>query len=282
MLYTAEYYSYIWLFLAPVLGGYNITVVTAPREGPFRLRTSVTLSCQVNPQPSGRVTFSWKSSDQNSGLPSGNSTSSNTILRINYNHLHFGWYFCYVYSGGTLVGVGRTLVETEGQSPIMAYDRDICFNCFYQRLIRNTKYVEVLERLTVSNFPQSIFPLQGLSTLTSHMYSSSLLVKQLPWEWTSQLTLLQCILHSWLGFTMEQRLQPIAPVAGSLWMPGEQNWISPMPQALIVGGTQYEWVHWISMVVETADKTLCGFLHWNTTQHMLQSLISSWNEASCS
>ena len=122
MLYTAEYYSYVWLFLAPVLGGYNVTVVTAPREGPFRLYTSVTLSCQVNPQPPGRVTYSWKSSDQNSGysgLPFGNSTSPNTTLYIYYNHPRFGWYFCYVYSDGTLVGVGRTLVETEGQSPIM-------------------------------------------------------------------------------------------------------------------------------------------------------------------
>ena len=103
------------LLLAPVLGGYNITVVTVPSKGPFRLRTSVTLSCQVNPQPSGRVTFSWKSSNQYSGLPSGNSTSPNTTLYIYYNYLHLSWYFCYAYSDGTLVGVGRTLVETEGQ-----------------------------------------------------------------------------------------------------------------------------------------------------------------------
>ena len=94
-------------------------MVTAPREGPFRLYTSVTLSCQVNPQPPGRVTYSWKSSSLYSGLPSGNSTSPNTTLYIYYNRLHFGWYFCYVYSDGTLVGVGSTLVETEGQSPIM-------------------------------------------------------------------------------------------------------------------------------------------------------------------
>ena len=90
-------------------------MVTAPREGPFRLRTSVTLSCQVNPQPPGRVTFSWKSSDPNSGLPSGNSTSPTVTFSIGYEQLCFGWYFCYVYSGGTLVGVGRTLVETQGQ-----------------------------------------------------------------------------------------------------------------------------------------------------------------------
>ena len=88
------------------------------------------------------------------------------------------------------------------------------------------------------------------------------------------------ILHSWPGFTMEQRLQPTVPVGGSLWMSGEQNWTYPIPLALMVGGTQYEWVHWISMVVETADKTPCGFHHRNTTQYMLQSHTFSWNKAS--
>ena len=87
-------------------------MATAPREGPFRLGTSVILSCQVNPQPPSTVTYSWKSSGQYS---SDNSTSPNTTLYISSNRLHFGWYFCYVYSGGTLISVGRTLVETEGQ-----------------------------------------------------------------------------------------------------------------------------------------------------------------------
>ena len=112
------------LLLVPGLGGYNITLVTAPSKGPFRFHTLVTLSCQLNPQPPGRVTYSWKSSDPNSGLPSGNRTSPTVTVRINYEHLCFGWYFCYVYSDGTLVGVGRTLVETaEGQSHAR--------NCFY-------------------------------------------------------------------------------------------------------------------------------------------------------
>ena len=117
---------------------------TAPREGPFRLHTSVTLSCQVNPQPPGTVTYSWKSSDPNSGLPSGNSASPNTTLYIYYNRLHFGWYFCYVYSSSTLVGVGSTLVETEGQSPCDT-DMSTVLTDLYQKLIRNTKRVEVLE-----------------------------------------------------------------------------------------------------------------------------------------
>ena len=72
----------------------------------------------MNPQPPGTVVYSWKSSNlyrDYSGLPSGNSTSPNTTLSIYYNHLRFGWYFCYVYSDGTLIGVGHTLVETEGQ-----------------------------------------------------------------------------------------------------------------------------------------------------------------------
>ena len=90
-------------------------MVTAPREGLFRLHTSVNLSCQVNPQPPGRVTYSWKTSDPNSRLPSGNSTSPTVTFRIGYEQLCFGWYFCYVYSGGTLIGVGHTLVETQGQ-----------------------------------------------------------------------------------------------------------------------------------------------------------------------
>ena len=129
--------------------------------------------------------------------------------------------------------------------------------------------------------------LQGMSVLTGHVCSSSLLVKQSHWEWTSPLILyweyfMELILHSWPGFTMEQRLQPTVPVAGSLWTPGEQNWTYPIPLALMVGGTQYEWVHWIFMVIETADKTPCGFHHWNTTQYMLQSHTFSWNKASWS
>ena len=119
-------------------------MVTAPSEGPFRLGTSVTLSCQVNPQPPGRVTYSWKSSDQYSGLPFFKSTSSNTTLFIYYKRLHFGWYFCYVYSDGTLIGVGSTLVETEGQSPCDT-DMSTVLTDLYQKLIRNTKRVEVLE-----------------------------------------------------------------------------------------------------------------------------------------
>ena len=103
------------LLLAPGFGGYNVTVVTAPSKGPFRLHTSVTLSCRVNLQPPGTVTYSWKSSDPYSSLPSGNSTSPNTTFSISYERLCSGWYFCHVYSDGTLVGVGRTLVETEGQ-----------------------------------------------------------------------------------------------------------------------------------------------------------------------
>ena len=53
-----------------------------------------------------------------------------------------------------------------------------------------------------------------------------------------------------------------------------------MPLVEIVEYTQYEWAHLISMVIKTASRTLCGFLHWNTTQHILQSHSSLWNKVS--
>ena len=128
------------------------------------------------------------------------------------------------------------------------------------------------------------FMLQDISVLTGHVCSFSLLGKQSLWEWTSQLqdystSFIPLILHSWPGFTMEERLQPIAQVgvAGSLWMPGEQSWTSPMPLAVMVGCTQYEWAQLLMEV----DVTPYGFLHWNTTQHMLPSHTFSLNKASC-
>ena len=126
--------------------------------------------------------------------------------------------------------------------------------------------------------------LQGMSVLTGYVCSFSLLGKQSLWEWTSLLQdysilVISLILHSWPGFTMEERFLPTAQVgvAGSLWMPWEQNWTSPIPLAPIVGGTQYEW----GQLLMDMDVTPYGFLHWNTTQHMLLSHILSGNEASC-
>ena len=107
--------EFVFVSLAPGSGGYSVTVVTDPRQGPFRLHTSVTLSCRVDPQPPGPVTYSWRTSVQYSGISTATATSPNTTFTVYYHHQHLGWYFCYAYSNDSLVGVGNTLVETQGQ-----------------------------------------------------------------------------------------------------------------------------------------------------------------------
>ena len=126
-------WNFVFLSLAPGSGGYSVTVITDPRQGPFRIGTSVTLSCQVNPQPPGPVTYSWRTSVQNSGVSTANITSPNTTFTVYYYHQHLGWYFCYVYSNDSLVGVGNTLVETQGQCYFLVLS-SVSYWCCYCRV----------------------------------------------------------------------------------------------------------------------------------------------------
>ena len=97
------------------VGEYNVSIITDPRQGPFRIGQGVQFSCQVEPTPSGTVRYHWRNVD--------NVYGSFYENQQNYTHyydyydppLPYCYYFCEVSVNGTLIGSARRIVQVQGE-----------------------------------------------------------------------------------------------------------------------------------------------------------------------
>ncbi len=74
--------------------------------------STITLHCDVQPEPSQGTTYVWFSSVKGFTYYSHNSTTSTFIVPV--HHPSIGHYYCHVYYNGTQIGVGSTTVEVTG------------------------------------------------------------------------------------------------------------------------------------------------------------------------
>ena len=93
---------------------YFVTIMTDPRQGPFRLDQTVDFSCVVEPAPPDSVTYHWRTVESVYG--GSTFTQQNFSRTYNYNDLRYCWYFCEVMLNETLVGSANKLVEVSGEN----------------------------------------------------------------------------------------------------------------------------------------------------------------------
>ena len=101
---------------AAVLGvkEYDVTVVTDPPCGPFLVGSEIEFTCHVDPAPPETVTYSWHAVKDAYGPTTFSGHNTTRRYTPNYRDLHFSWFFCKVFSNGTLIDVGRRRVEIHG------------------------------------------------------------------------------------------------------------------------------------------------------------------------
>ena len=90
----------------------EVTITTDPPKGPHSLGATVILQCSVTPLPPEGVTYSWFASIPSTTL---SSTRPNLTLTIPAYHPSQGHYYCTVYNGNSVLGVGSTTVSVRGE-----------------------------------------------------------------------------------------------------------------------------------------------------------------------
>ena len=91
----------------------DVTVITDPPNGPFLINNMIDFTCHVDPAPPEPVTYSWHAVKDANG-PTTLSGQNTTRYTPSSRDLHFSWFFCKVFSSGTLLGVGRRMIEIHG------------------------------------------------------------------------------------------------------------------------------------------------------------------------
>ena len=94
---------------------HDVTITTDPPEGPYPLGSTVILQCSVTPPPSEGVTYRWTDSISSTYL---SSTQPNLTLTIPAHHPSQGHYYCTVYNGSLVLGVGSTTIDVRGELDI--------------------------------------------------------------------------------------------------------------------------------------------------------------------
>ena len=90
----------------------DVTIVTNPRQGPFRLRQQYQFSCVVEPTPPEPVTYQWRYIEE----AYSSSTTGQTFNRTYYYSYtnHYCYYFCEVSANQTLIGSAKRIIEVQG------------------------------------------------------------------------------------------------------------------------------------------------------------------------
>ena len=98
------------------VGEYTVSIITDPREGPFRIDQTVQFSCQLDPTPPGNVSYRWRFVDEaGSSGASGLQQNFSRIYSIYGYHPHHCYYFCEVSVNGTPVSSARRIVQVQGE-----------------------------------------------------------------------------------------------------------------------------------------------------------------------
>ncbi len=110
-LMVQDYAYYAYSFFIDAAVDYTVSV-SKPHEGRTSMGSTITLHCDVQPEPSQGTTYVWFSSVKGFTYYSHNSTTSAFIVPV--HHPSIGHYYCHVYYYGTQIGVGSTTVEVTG------------------------------------------------------------------------------------------------------------------------------------------------------------------------
>ena len=94
---------------------HEVTITTDPPEGPYPLGSTVILQCSVTPPPLEGVGYSWTDSISSTYL---SSTQPNLTLTVPAHHPSQGHYYCTVYNGSLVLGVGTTTIDVRGELDI--------------------------------------------------------------------------------------------------------------------------------------------------------------------
>ena len=91
---------------------HEVTITTDPPEGPHTLGSTVILQSRVTPPPPEGVTYRWTDSISSTTL---SSIRPNQTLTIPAHHPSQGHYYCTVYNGSLVLGVGSTTIRVRGE-----------------------------------------------------------------------------------------------------------------------------------------------------------------------
>ena len=97
------------------VGEYNVSIITDPRQGPFRIGQEVQFSCQVEPTPPGNASYHWRNVVDVYGSFYDNRQNFTEYYAIYDPPLRYCYYFCEVSVNGTLVGSARRIVQVQGE-----------------------------------------------------------------------------------------------------------------------------------------------------------------------
>ena len=89
-----------------------VTITTDPPKGPHSLGTTVKLQCRVTPPPPEGAIYSWTDSIPSTSL---SSAQPNLTLTIPVHHPSQGDYYCTVYNGSSVLGVGSTTLTVRSE-----------------------------------------------------------------------------------------------------------------------------------------------------------------------
>ena len=104
---------------------HEVTITTDPSEGLFPLGSTVILQCSVTPPPPEGVTYRWTDSIPSTYL----SSTQNLILTIPAYHPSQGHYYCTVYNGSLVLGVGSTTIRVRGELDSHVYQQLVIAPC---------------------------------------------------------------------------------------------------------------------------------------------------------
>ena len=99
---------------------HEVTITTHPPEGPYPLGSTVILQCSVTPPPPEGVTYRWTDSIPSTYLYS---TQPNLTLTIPAHLPSQGHYYCTVYNGSLVLGVGSTTLRVRGEWDVRIYQQ---------------------------------------------------------------------------------------------------------------------------------------------------------------
>ena len=112
--YSYLRYNYFPVIITCIVGAYySVGIAINPPDGPYPIGSELNLTCSINPAPPDvKPTYEWRSSE-----PVYPVTPDDTVPIAKAHisgHSKQARYFCHVYSGSALLGVGSTVITVQG------------------------------------------------------------------------------------------------------------------------------------------------------------------------
>ena len=94
---------------------YTASVVTDPPRGPHLIRSTISLTCLIQPQPPEGVTYQWRDYFVYTSPVVANSSLPYATTSIRIGHPHKARYYCQVYYRNILLASGSTVITVQGK-----------------------------------------------------------------------------------------------------------------------------------------------------------------------